>query len=363
MNYSDNLILDSGDMNHSADDAFFIFKRKMLKFALKNDLCLYSSSCSVSTTSDTHEEIGKFFNSKKLKKVYGSVNHLQGLYVDSDVEHMNVCSVHYFPDSLSVEILSFNSEFVNSIYKKIYSYHKPAPPGGKVYSILKDPDGGYYLSSIGIGGIPLVRENYIDSVLEKYDYCLNDLKSKDPSGRLVLLDGAPGSGKTYIVRSFMNDIQTSKFVLIPPGMLEGLTGPDLIKVLIENHSDSEPIILIIEDADHCLVSRDSERGKDNVSAISALLNIGDGIMGSVLDVRIIATTNVSIDQIDSAIKRDGRLVDSISVNYLPLDFAKNRFYQLLGNKKSAFNLNTDITIANVYKLARKAGWKNTANKV
>jgi hypothetical protein len=48
-----------------------------------------------------------------------------------------------------------------------------------------------------------------------------------------------------------------------------------------------PILFIIEDADDCLVPR----GSGNVSTISSLLNYTDGIFGSMLDLRIIATTN------------------------------------------------------------------------
>ncbi len=46
-------------------------------------------------------------------------------------------------------------------------------------------------------------------------------------------------------------------------------------------------MLIVEDADECLV----QRGSDNMSTIASVLNISDGILGSILDVRVLATTN------------------------------------------------------------------------
>ena len=108
-------------------------------------------------------------------------------------------------------------------------------------------------------------------------------------------------------------------------MLKGIPdilSPDLLKVLLPpdggipkgpgrlKNGTSErrriPTVLIIEDADEVLASR----GLDNLAAISSILNLADGILGRALDVRVIATSNIKIKEVDKALLRDGRLCRS-----------------------------------------------------
>lgn len=124
-----------------------------------------------------------------------------------------------------------------------------------------------------------------------------------------------------------------------------------------------PIVLILEDADQCLVPR----AADNISSISSLLNLSDGILGSLLDIRIIATTNAKQEKMDQAILRDGRLSKRIEVNALEYDQA-NHIFQRLTQSKNALPMkdqrsemypkqNSKYTLAEIYKLARSHGWQ------
>ncbi len=83
-------------------------------------------------------------------------------------------------------------------------------------------------------------------------------------------------------------------------------------------NNKEPTVLVIEDADHCLSPRD----KDNLNAISALLNLSDGIIGSLLDLRVVATTNVKDEEIDPALFRKGRLSAHVNIKNLSEEQAR-----------------------------------------
>jgi SpoVK/Ycf46/Vps4 family AAA+-type ATPase len=127
-----------------------------------------------------------------------------------------------------------------------------------------------------------------------------------------------------------------------------------------------PIILVLEDADRCLVTRAGE----NMSLIQSLLNLGDGILGSLLDVRIVATTNADELNLDKAITRPGRLSKMLDVNSLDPLTAQQIFRRLLPDAKFPVEINGStnpkdfkVTLAEVYSLARQNGWKASPRKV
>ncbi len=175
------------------------------------------------------------------------------------------------------------------------------PKEGFVYALTKGPMGGYGLSRIGAAGTPLERGNYSPKVLAAYDHVVADLKAEAPCGRLIIMAGEPGTGKTYLVRSLLSDIPKAAFVVVPPHMVKELGSPELLPALAGARHDgmNGPMALIIEDADKVLVQRQA----GDMAAISSLLNLGDGILGSVLDVRIIATTNAGTLEMDPATRR------------------------------------------------------------
>ena len=63
----------------------------------------------------------------------------------------------------------------------------------------------------------------------------------------------------------------------------------------------------VEDAEKALQSREIE----NNDIISTLLNLTDGIMSDILGMQAIATFNCSMDRIDAALLRPGRLIEAV----------------------------------------------------
>jgi SpoVK/Ycf46/Vps4 family AAA+-type ATPase len=78
--------------------------------------------------------------------------------------------------------------------------------------------------------------------------------------------------------------------------------------------------------------------KDSIDAISAALNMGDGILGDVCNIRLVITTNQPVTEIDEAMKRPGRLSTSCVVGSLGKEEIEIAWKKLSGDKEMPFSL-------------------------
>jgi hypothetical protein len=290
--------------------------------------------------------IYKYHNDKFYSKIF--------LWDESIVELE--CSGENY---MSVTAHSMNEEFITELRGFIKPLFTKEISQGHVFAIVSR-GGGLALNSLGNAGITLERRNYSPEVIEGYDYVVKDLNADAPSGRIVIMEGEPGTGKTHLVRGMLMDVPDAMFVLVSPDMVSVLGGPELLPLLF-SHRDNQsgPIILILEDADKCLVTRQG----DNINSIQSLLNLGDGILGSLLDLRIIATTNAKKLEMEQAILRPGRLCRRLEVGLLGANTAKGVFTALCPNVEVPASLNAGKqSLAMVYSLARKAGWEPESRK-
>lgn len=227
---------------------------------------------------------------------------------------------------------------------------------GRVYVIGRGMM-GYDFYSLGVASVPIERQNYTKEVLTAYDDAVIDMNTLSPRGRLTIFDGPPGTGKTFLVRALIDTIKDGIFVFVPPALVDFLASPEMIPMLIQkkasNYVDG-PIIFLLEDADNLLVAR----SKDNLSLISTLLNMTSGILGSMLDIRAVATTNSPKADIDPALMRKGRISAHVTVGKLDKETATKVFTRLTGKHPSSKDLipAEGMTLGDVYYLARENGW-------
>lgn len=130
-------------------------------------------------------------------------------------------------------------------------------------------------------------------------------------------------------------IPDKKFVFIPVNMIQHLTDPAFLSVLIDNKG----AILVLEDSEVYLKDRDSS-GENSV--VSTILNLSDGILSDVLGIQIICTFNADLGKVDEALLREGRLIAEYEFEKLSLDKCK-----LIG-KELGLEVNKEMTLAEIY---------------
>lgn len=276
--------------------------------------------------------------------------------------------VDFFVQNTYVTIrgMSQNEAFIQEMKNYFDNQWVTPERTGHIYAITRQ--GSHLdLNSLGDASIPLVEGNYTSKVIDDYKFIIKDLQSESPSGRITIMRGVPGSGKTHLVRAMLLEVPDAMFVLVSPEMITNLAGPELLPLLLRYRGGTTgPIILVLEDADKCLVKRD----KENMNAIQSILNLGDGILGSMLDLRIIATTNAQELHMEEALVRKGRLSRMLEVGALDLLTAQKIFTRLCPNKSFPMEINGStntknfkITLADVYSLARDNGWLPNARKL
>ena len=165
---------------------------------------------------------------------------------------------------------------------------------------------------------------------------------------IFIFNGSAGTGKTTYIKYLAKVFGGKRmFVFIPTTHLESLISPSLIPILLD-HKDS---ILVLEDAEKAIVSRESMMG--NESLVSSLLNIGDGILGSMLNLSVILTFNTQKEKIDTALLRKGRLLYEHEFKNLSVPNSERLLAKL--NKK--FKVNEPMSLADIYNVDTDTGHK------
>ncbi len=212
-----------------------------------------------------------------------------------------------------------DERFVEAAAEMLSGHFSSRAPSGSV-AMAVVTRGGLQLRELGIVDEPLKRDNYEPQVVAGFEQIVGDLSSKTPPGRLSLLSGPPGTGKSFFMRAVISEApEAVRFVVLPASAVGSISAPSLLTTLLEEgHSKSHPTCLILEDADRGL----AKRGPDNFDEVTDLLNLGDGLLGELADLRVIATTNATRPEIDPAILRPGRLAHRIEFG--PLDVERAR---------------------------------------
>lgn len=283
----------------------------------------------------------------------------------------------------SISLVSSNHELVEHVRDTVASCvtNVEIDNRGRVY-ILTQGVSGLTVSSLGYAASDLDLENYDISIQDQIMSMVSSLKEDFPDGRLFILEGIPGCGKTFLVRSMIKKVKNGIFIFIPPSLISQLGNPSMSSVLIslkENHHDVGPVVLICEDADSILTSRMA----DNMSAISSMLNLTSGIIGDVVDIRVLATTNSSRSEMDPALLRSGRLSHHIRVPPLTAEQANKILLRMVPDaepvtdwsvakskpKNRGFGFSNDeeeikngVILADVYRKARDLGWSPSKHK-
>lgn len=325
-NYIDPQMVDWSDALHRIPRTALLFKaaaENKVYYSFVNKEYLFKLEEGENLNNKILSFLNEFKHITNVKLIFQSVpfeeNFQEGIYkfyanndtfiaVNIDKSYKGSAQKNIILRAYSLNPLIVNK--VKDIAKKYLVKNSGEPD---LYTVV-ERDHGLSLAMIGRSDAPIIRSNYSKKVLDDFDYVVKQFNDEKPFGRLAILHGPPGTGKTHLLKGFLSKIKlaSSKFIFLQPQFLFRYGPATFTKLLLDVKEDVQSMILFIEDADDCLVPRQS----DNIAAISTLLNLADGFIGDMLDIRIIVTTNSPKLDIDSALKRPGRLCKIISVDRL-----------------------------------------------
>ena len=174
-------------------------------------------------------------------------------------------------------------------------------------------------------------------------------KLKTGTKGLVLLHGEPGTGKTFYIRHLLNKIskENKSILYFPPSMVSTITDPSFVNFINSWVNDnSKSCIILIEDAEPLLVSRENDG--TNIG-ITNLLNLTDGLLNDIFGIQIIATFNTELSNLDKALLRPERLIARKEFKAL----TKENAYKLAEKIKiDKSKIKDNMTLADIYAIKK-----------
>ena len=220
---------------------------------------------------------------------------------------------------------------------------------GPVFKVLSKDGSSFFTEDVKTKDFDLdIDKLYNDDFKEVHETILASLAT-DRAG-LILLHGDPGTGKTSYIKGLITKHPGQTFIFIQNEFVNELLRPDFVSFLL-NHKNA---ILIIEDAEKVIITREQSNAN---SVVSTILQLTDGLFSDYLNIKIICTFNTSIDKIDKALLRKGRMI--AYYDFKPLEGEKAA---ALMNNLGAGNEAKDMTLAEIFSHEERgydqAGQKN-----
>lgn len=352
-----------------ADDPVQVFNSKvydrLTSWALYNGLAIRETSSSrlqaaknSTINPDFVEELSKLFKVFCLGKKQHAIDptsendydaqtqftylHESGI-LELRVFRSNIVAVSYcFSEDIDVKLSNFLSTYIK----------KPSVPQSS-FSMVTVQGQSMDFEQLRIPTMKFNPLNYTPRIVAQYEEIVDSFNAPG-KGKLLIMQGEPGTGKSSIIRSLMEDMKDqSTFIFLPTNMLTQIVTPSFLPALIRESESDKSKVLIIEDADDCLV----ERATDNLGIISTLLNMTSGLLGDSLNLRVIATTNMKKADIDPALTRSGRLFDLMEFEALGPEQAYELLVSLSDKDSTTIAAPKSGILADIYATAAASNKK------
>ena len=190
-----------------------------------------------------------------------------------------------------------------------------------------------------------IEKNYNDDF--PYEKICKLMETEDKA-ELIFFYGEPGTGKTSLIKHLISKYKESSFVFMDGTILANTPQHKLMSYFLDNQNT----IFILEDCEKALKDRnDVYSGYNNVMPI--LLNITDGVIADVLGIKLICTFNTSLDKIDKALLRKGRL----SLKYEFKKLSKDKVANILGH-----SVDKEMSLAEIYNIEEENDFSKKIQK-
>ncbi len=251
-------------------------------------------------------------------------------------------------DEVTVYFHNENASLLLELINFIKTFKKEKPHKAEINLIIMQPH-GLDNKKINFAKPDLnLNQSYNHDFPGFHERMLKILQEDNKSG-LHLLYGKPGTGKSTYIR-YLCGLIKKEIVFLPGQMAQNLDNVAMTKYLIDNPNS----ILVIEDAEELIVSRDRQRN----SNLAMILNITDGILGESLGIQIIATFNTNVQNIDPALKRKGRLKSAYEFKAL----APEKANVLFSEQNIEYTTDKEMTLAEIYNISEEEQYKSPVRK-
>lgn len=218
-----------------------------------------------------------------------------------------------------------------------------------VFNVLSRNSNNFFTEDVRTENFEVdVLTNY-NNDFEEVDGIISNSLSEDKAG-LILLHGTPGTGKTSYIKNLITRYDKRSFIFIQNEFINELLHPDFISFLLKNRN----AVLIIEDAEKVITSRDY--ANEN-SVVSTILQLTDGLFSDYLNIKIICTFNTSIDKIDKALLRKGRMIAYYEFKALTAE-KSSELLNTLGHESTE----NEMTLAEIFNYSDK-NFKQTDRQI
>lgn len=200
-----------------------------------------------------------------------------------------------------------------------------------------------------------IRRNYPSAVRSQFD-ALVALRPPFDGGRLIMLHGEPGTGKTNAIRSLIHEWSawcSAQFISEPEMFFARAQHLDTVVNAVDGLASGPTIehppiwntpwkLVIAEDTDELLRAASNHQSG---GALGRLFNMADGILGQGSRVIYLITTNEPIHELHPALLRPGRCLSRIEFERFGLDEARAWM-----PSDAADRISTSLTLAELYEI-------------